>query len=411
MIHELLGLKNNRIDPLQASLSSNKKDLSELILSPHEDPFFLANQFSNFGEMGSKIKALVQEYERRTHTDVKLESLDDFESVINKLPEFRRMAGTVSKHIALLTEMGKIVTQRQLMAVSALEQEIVVTTSQSTEAQQDITEKMQKILLSPHSLFEDKLRLVILYALRFEGAEGYSATIERMKKSLEEQCLDERQRASIGTIDKVLELSGIGMRRSELFKDNLLKSVFKAIKSEIKGVENIYTQHRPLILEQIQKQLTGDLRVTDFPFIEGSTGSAKTKYKHIIIFVTGGVTFEEFTLIETSLADAHNPDASPTSSGAANIALQPIKSVVGASKDALSKLGLQSLNRNEYKILVGGSCIHNSTTFLKEINPIDEDLTKGKLAQMTMGDEEHEAEELMGLGEKDRHTPEGDELV
>ena len=45
-------------------------------------------------------------------------------SFFDKYPEYRKMHGTVSTHVTLVTEMSKIVEERKLMLVSETEQEL-----------------------------------------------------------------------------------------------------------------------------------------------------------------------------------------------------------------------------------------------------------------------------------------------
>lgn len=43
---------------------------------------------------------------------------------VENYPEFRKMAGNVSKHVAVMSELSRIMDQRALMEVSELEQEL-----------------------------------------------------------------------------------------------------------------------------------------------------------------------------------------------------------------------------------------------------------------------------------------------
>lgn len=43
---------------------------------------------------------------------------------VESYPEFRKMAGNVSKHVALMSELSRIMDGRSLMDVSELEQEL-----------------------------------------------------------------------------------------------------------------------------------------------------------------------------------------------------------------------------------------------------------------------------------------------
>lgn len=43
---------------------------------------------------------------------------------VDNYPEYRKMHGNVTKHVTLVTELSKIVDERQLMLVSQTEQEL-----------------------------------------------------------------------------------------------------------------------------------------------------------------------------------------------------------------------------------------------------------------------------------------------
>ena len=51
-------------------------------------------------------------------------SAEDMAKFVDNYPEYRKMHGNVSKHVTLVTEMCKIVEERNLMVVSQTEQEL-----------------------------------------------------------------------------------------------------------------------------------------------------------------------------------------------------------------------------------------------------------------------------------------------
>lgn len=59
------------------------------------------------------------------------------------------------------------------------------------------------------------------------------------------------------------------------------------------GVENVYTQHTPHLLQTLDLLLKGRLRETSYPFIEGDEHARTQKPQDIIIFMVGGTTYEE----------------------------------------------------------------------------------------------------------------------
>ncbi|TMS01367.1 Vacuolar protein sorting-associated protein 45 [Larimichthys crocea] len=124
MVHELLGLNNNRID--LSRVPGISKDLKEVVLSAENDEFY-ANAF------------------------------------VDNYPQFKKMSGTVSKHVTVVGELSRLVSERQLMEVSEVEQELACQNDHSN-AQQSV----RRLLQNPRLSELDAVRLVMLYALRYE---------------------------------------------------------------------------------------------------------------------------------------------------------------------------------------------------------------------------------------------------
>lgn len=50
---------------------------------------------------------------------------------VENYPEYRNQHGNVSKHVTMMTELSRIVDERQLMAVSQTEQELACNANQA----------------------------------------------------------------------------------------------------------------------------------------------------------------------------------------------------------------------------------------------------------------------------------------
>ncbi|RRT77973.1 hypothetical protein B296_00004851 [Ensete ventricosum] len=98
---------------------------------------------------------------------------------VNNYPEYRKMQGNVSKHVTMVTEMSRIVEERKLMIVSQTEQELAcngpthslslaVVSSISEIVVFTILQAVTKLLNDETISDIDRLRLVMLYALRYE---------------------------------------------------------------------------------------------------------------------------------------------------------------------------------------------------------------------------------------------------
>lgn len=70
MVHELLTIKNNRVD--LSAIPTVPKDFKEVVLSGDQDDFYAKNMNANFGEIGATIKNLMEEFQRKAKDQKKV---------------------------------------------------------------------------------------------------------------------------------------------------------------------------------------------------------------------------------------------------------------------------------------------------------------------------------------------------
>ena len=80
------------------------------------------------------------------------------------------MSGAVTKHVTLVGELSRVVTQHNLLEISEAEQEL----SCQEEHSQSLT-KIRRLLATDHIRDIDAARLVFLYAIRYITGGGKSA--------------------------------------------------------------------------------------------------------------------------------------------------------------------------------------------------------------------------------------------
>jgi len=165
MVHELLGLNNNRV--MLKGAPNISEDLEEVVLSAQQDAFFRQNRHSNFGELGEAVKKMLDEYQRQTqsHNNIKtqLNSIEEMQQFMEKFPQIRSQSHTVSKHVAIMGELARLVDVCSLLDVSQFEQDLACQDDHATH----VRELIEK-LTSSNVKVPDKLRLGLLYALRYE---------------------------------------------------------------------------------------------------------------------------------------------------------------------------------------------------------------------------------------------------
>lgn len=279
MVHELLGINNNRVSLGDAPGVS--KDLREVVLSAEHDEFYANNMYLNFGEIGNNIKELMEEFQKKSQSQAKVESIADMKAFIENYPQFKKMSGTVSKHVSLVGELSRLVGQHLLLEVSETEQELVCKGDHSASLQ-----KIKELLHNSKVTTDDKLRLVMLYALRYEthSNKDLAGLVETLRK----QHLSESQRQLVSS---VLSFGGKDSRGSDLFGSTDPVAFTKKFFKDLKGIENVYTQHKPLLHTILDQLLKGKLREAAYPYL--GTGQLKDRPQDIIMFIIGGTTYEE----------------------------------------------------------------------------------------------------------------------
>jgi len=112
---------------------------------------------------------------------------------------------------------------------------------------------------------------------------------------------------------------------TELFESAGLFSSAGSRFKGLKGVENVYTQHSPLLETTLHQLVKGKLREAQYPFVEGG-GTTRDKPQDVIVFIVGGATYEEAKMVAG----------------------------VNASTPGV-------------RVVLGGTTVHNAATFLEEV--------------------------------------------
>ncbi|KAG0648400.1 Vacuolar sorting-associated 45 [Hyphodiscus hymeniophilus] len=320
MVHELLGIQNGRVD--LSEVPDVRPELKEVVLSQDQDPFFKKNMFLNFGDLGGNIKDYVEQYQSKTKSNSNIESIADMKQFIEEYPEFRKLSGNVSKHVTLVGELSRRVGTENLLEVSEVEQSLACNDNHANDLK-----NVQRLIQSPSVTPDSKLRLVALYSLRYEKHPSNAlpilvdllvaaGNVPQRRIDLVAKLLiyhsSLQQTQSAGGISDMFESAGIFSGARDRFKG-------------LKGLENVYTQHSPRLELTLQNLIKGRLRDQQYPFVEGG-GSTRDKPQDIIMFFIGGVTFEEAKSV----------------------------SQINASTPGI-------------RIVLGGTSVHNSTTFLEEM--------------------------------------------
>ena len=319
MVHELLGISNGKVDLKQ--VLDIRSELKEIVLSQDQDPFFKKNMYMNFGDLGGNIKEYVEQYQSKTKSTASIESIADMKRFVEDYPEFRKLSGNVSKHVALVSELSRRVSTDGLLDVSELEQSLACNENHTGDLK-----NVQRLIQLSQVPATNKIRLVALYALRYEKHPSNALPL----------LLDLLQAAAnvpTWRVDSIHQLLAYHHSLqpppaaggfSDLFESSSIFSGARDRFKGLKGVENVYTQHSARLEATLQNLIKARLKEQQYPFVEGG-GSTRDKPQDIIVFLIGGATYEEAKTVAQ----------------------------VNASSPGV-------------RVVLGGTTIHNSATFLEE---------------------------------------------
>ncbi|XP_033141342.1 vacuolar protein sorting-associated protein 45 homolog isoform X4 [Brassica rapa] len=279
MVHELIGLQDNKVD-LRAIGSLPKDQQVEVVLSSEQDAFFKSNMYENFGDIGMNIKRMVDDFQQVAKSNQNIQTVEDMARFVDNYPEYKKMQGNVSKHVTLVTEMSKLVEARKLMLVSQTEQDLACNGGQGA-AYEAVTD-----LLNNESVSDiDRLRLVMLYALRYEKENPVQ--LMQLFNKLASRSPKYKQ----GLVQFLLKQAGVEKRTGDLFGNRDLLNIARNMARGLKGVENVYTQHQPLLFQTMESITRGRLRDVDYPFVGDHFQQGRPQ--EVVIFMVGGTTYEE----------------------------------------------------------------------------------------------------------------------
>ncbi|THH28265.1 hypothetical protein EUX98_g5925 [Antrodiella citrinella] len=322
MVHELLGIQNGRVD--LGLVPDIRPELKEVTLTPSTDPFFQAHHLATFGDLGTSLKSYVQSYQSRSLANApsSINSISDMKRFVEEYPEFRRLGGNVSKHVAMVGELSRIVERDKLLEIGEVEQGL------ATGSGADLR-SVQTLITNPAIPPWNKLRLVILFALRYQKTQA-SNVASLINLMLENGV----QREDARLVYVFLNVAGSDQRQDDLFSAESLLAKGRSALKGLKGVENVYMQHTPHLSQTLENLFRGRLRDVNFPFLDGAGPNAGLQRpQSVIIFMIGGTTYEEARTV--ALLNQEAASSGSPASGA--------------------------------HLLLGGTCVHNSSSYVEMI--------------------------------------------
>lgn len=349
MLHELVGLDRNTLhikaDPsvaisLPSSSSADEVKPAEpegYVFSQKDDAFFEENMYHNWGDLCGNVKKYVDHCKRVMNIDRSTATIEEVKQFMQKLPQTKSLTGFVTKHATVVSHLSNIIKERHLLEVSELEQNMVVEVDQSAH-----WARLKELGSSSFLVSSDLLRLCILFNLRYEKTASPSRTDELLSMNTNHRIL----------LRKAREYFGTSRPTDSLFASSGVVGSLATLVRGFSDVKNLYTQHEPVLKKTVINAATGKLDVTQYPFLHSPASShaahtalpdATQRPKEIIVFMCGGFTFEEAAMVSM-----------------VNRGWQGMERNEGQVPPPQ-----QNSNLPPVKVLLGGTGIHNTKSFIE----------------------------------------------
>jgi len=298
MIHELIGFQkgNEVIVDSNGENSPSSADDRRHIITPNTDSFFKEHRYDDWGQVCLAVSDMVKAYKEMNQFDRTTVSFDEIKNFITQFPDAKKKSTLVTRHCTIASEMLAEINSRNLTKIAVLEQDII--------SNHEISEHSRlalEVIQDPKTDVDDALRLAMLYCLRYEKTSG-NIQAQLRQELLNRRCASEK----VELLDQLIQCAGVGYRQHELFKQttgHFFKAVSKAVGQFGKEVQNVMTEHTPLLKKILNRAYNGTLDVNRYPVLEASgspISSSQAPYikgKDIIVVMVGGVTYAEAMLL------------------------------------------------------------------------------------------------------------------
>ena len=284
-LHEILGIKNNVIEIKKGTegLITNAKP-EKYVISDVEsiDKFFSKYKFADYGTVATAVQQEADKLKNDNEQLNKESSIEELRKIIDQLPEKKKESMAITKHYKLFYSISEYVTKHKLMDLSKLEQDISVNDNKKEQFNQIV-----QIISDQNVQHLDKCKLYLLYMLKYEN----DSSVNNLKNIMIEKDLGDWVKYG----EALIKYAGRKKRNLDCFQD---KDIFSKGKKFIlnafgQGSENAFMQHTSYLNGIVERMIRGKNKDNELVNINYNSGNFEQKFNNIIIFVFGGITFEE----------------------------------------------------------------------------------------------------------------------
>mmetsp|Transcript_14048 Transcript_14048/g.50458 ORF Transcript_14048/g.50458 Transcript_14048/m.50458 type:complete len:188 (+) Transcript_14048:1411-1974(+) len=143
-------------------------------------------------------------------------------------------------------------------------------------------------LVNPRANSFACLKLVLLFILRYETSG--CKQVNNMVSALQQRNIES---SHVHLVTEIVKYAGNTYRTGDLFRNGNFFSRASKLVGGLKGAENVYTQHQPLLVQTLEAFAKGKSR-DEYPSVSTEFELRDSKPpQHLLVFIIGGVTYEE----------------------------------------------------------------------------------------------------------------------
>jgi vacuolar protein sorting-associated protein 45 len=279
-LHEILGIKNNVIELKKGDVNDKPE---KYVISDVEsiDKFYSKYKFADYGTVANAVQQEADKLKNENDMLNKESSIEELRKIIDQLPEKKKESMAITKHYKLFYSISEYVTKHKLMDLSKIEQDISVNDNKKEQYNQIV-----QVIADPKVQHLDKCKLYLLYMLRYEN--------DSSENNLKNIMIENKLGDWVSYGDALLKYAGKQKRSLDCFQDkDILSKGKKFIMNALgQGNENAFMQHISYLNGIVERLLKGRSRENE-TFNINLNSMNEPKVNNLIIFVFGGITFEE----------------------------------------------------------------------------------------------------------------------
>ncbi|CAI8493266.1 unnamed protein product [Hanseniaspora opuntiae] len=329
MIKEYLGLDRYIVDMSRRDADILKDDeenktkdpaiykqQQQLMLNPKEDSFFAKTMYKNYGDLNDAFQSYLADYKFKMKNKKTINDLQDIKNFILQYPEFNKLSKNITKHMAIISELDSDLKELGIWTVSETEQNVVTQIHNDADFNEFLPDII-KIFDDDKVDFHYKIKLLLIFGL--SNYKYLPKLLHEIEIKMPTKAIDfvkniskqhQLQSSKLSASDKQKLQS-----QAELSTDFLagLAKQFNSGRNIDTGVphdrnkDNIYMMHHPALEKLIYKvDILKGFQSVDFEDRSLDTALVKDlseRYKKIIFYIVGGMTYEECRVVREFNSD------------------------------------------------------------------------------------------------------------